>query len=375
MITTTSGLSRRKFVALAGTTALAAPLYMKASRASSGELNFLGWAGYDFKPAFEAFTAATGITVNFTEQPDQDAMAAQAKAAGGSGAYDISEPTADRTRNWFEQGFLDAWNTANIGFDNVEDGIRNGSAAKQSEIDGGIYGSPSVWGTEALAYNTDEVKLEYGTASLSDLWNPEYAGRLTVRPHSGLMTIGRWMDAEGLLPHPYDESYTDEAKMVANWDVILKKAIELKPAVAQWWKDENSAQGAFRQNGCVIGHCWDTTVVALQASGFPAGYLAPKEGAAAWLQNFVLMKGAKNVAQAEAWVKWVNSPEGALAWSAPYGASPVAKGAADAAPESLKNFLTAAFPGDALSKLWWWPEQTSWYVTKRNEYADQFQAA
>lgn len=372
-----SQLSRRHVLrrAAAGSAlAFAAPHIVRNAFASSGELNFLGWAGYDFAGVFEAFTKATGIQVNFTEQPDQDAFAAQAKAGGAGGAFDICEPTADRVRNWLEQEFIQPWDTAKIGFERIEPGIANGAAAKLGQIDGKVYASPSVWGTESLIFNHDEVKLAYGEASLGDLWHADYAGRLTVRPHSGLMTIGRWLEAEGQLPHPYLASFADEAAMVANYDVILAKGLELKSHVGQWWKDENSAQGAFRTNGCVIGHCWDTSAQILANEGLPISYLSPKEGAAAWLQNFVLFKSARNVEQANAWVAWINSPEGALAWANAYGASPVAQGAADAAPEALKVFLKKSFPGDALDRLWWWPEQASWFVTKRNEYADKFQA-
>jgi spermidine/putrescine transport system substrate-binding protein len=370
--------SRRTFLRRAGTAgavAIAAPYISRSAFATSGTLNFMGWAGYDFKPVFTAFTDRTGIKVNFNEQPDQDAFAAQAKAGGANGAFDLCEPTADRVKNWLEQGFIQAWDPAKIAFDGIEPGIANGDAAKLGQIGSKLYGSPSVWGTESLTFSHEAVKLSYGEASLGDLWKSDYAGRLTVRPHSGLMTIGRWLEAEGRLPKPYRQSFADEATMVENYDVILKTALALKANVGQWWKDENSAQGAFRTNGCVIGHCWDTSARILADEGLPISYLSPKEGAATWLQSFVLFKGAKNVAQAEAWVAWVNSPEGSIAWANAYGASPVAKGAADAAPDSLKKFLKSAFPGDALQKLWWWPEQASWFVAKRTEYADKFQAA
>jgi spermidine/putrescine transport system substrate-binding protein len=370
-------ISRRRLLkatAVIGTVSLGAPWIVRDAFSSSGEFNFMGWAGYEFKPVFDAFTKKTGITVNFTEQPDQDAMVAQAKAGGSSGGFDICEPTADRVKNWVEQDFLQPWDDKKINVEGIEPGIMTGSAMKPAQISGKLYASPSVWGTESLTFNTDEVKLTYPQASLGDLWKDEYAGKLTVRPHSGLMTIGRWLEGEGKLPKPYDDSFKDEASMKTNYDVIIKKALELKSHVAQWWKDENSAQGAFRTNGCVIGNCWDTSAQALQKEGLPIGYLSPKEGAAAWLQDFVLFKGAKNIAQAEAWVSWINTPEGALAWANAYSGNPVAKGAADAAPEAQKKFLKAAFPGDALSKLWWWPEQASWFVSKRNEYADRFQA-
>jgi len=53
----------------------------------------------------------------------------------------------------------------------------------------------------------------------------------------------------------------------------------------------------------------------------------------------------------------------------------VAKGAIDLADSKVSALYKASFPGDAVSKLWWWPSQSSEYLTLRNEYADKFQAA
>jgi spermidine/putrescine transport system substrate-binding protein len=366
-------LLRSSAVAAAGVAT--AQWIVKSAFSSSGELNFMGWAGYDFKPVWTAFTAKTGIKVNFTEQPDQDVMAAQAKAGGAEGAFDISEPAVDRVQNWVEQGFLQPWDQSKINWDGIEPGIAEGEATKLSLIDGKHYGSPSVWGTESLTFNTDDMKMEYGKASYGDLWGPDLAGKVTVRPHSGLVGIGLWMDREGKLPHPFRDSFKDDATMTANYDVVFKKALEVKGNVGQWWKDENTAQGAFRTNGCTAGQCWDTSAQALMKEGLPIGYLSPVEGALSWLQTFVLFKGAKNIEQADAWASWISTPEGSLAWANAYAGNPIAKGAADSAPDSQKKFLKTAFPGDALSKLWWWPAQPTWFVSKRNEYQDKWQAA
>ena len=89
----------------------------------------------------------------------------------------------------------------------------------------------------------------------------------------------------------------------------------------------------------------------------------------------MLLKNAKNVEQATEFVKFISTPEGAALHAAAFRANPVAKGAIDLADPKVSAFYKAAFPGDALSKLWWWPSQTSEYLTLRNEYADKFQAA
>ena len=71
---TTSSLDRRtllKGTAL-GIGALAAPaIVSRKALASSGELNFTGWAGYPqfAEKAFPAFEAATGIKIRFTQTP------------------------------------------------------------------------------------------------------------------------------------------------------------------------------------------------------------------------------------------------------------------------------------------------------------------
>ena len=88
-------LSRRGFLkqSAIGAGMLAAPAIISSKAlASSGELNFAGWAGYpDFKDkVFPAFEAATGIKVNFTEFPGQDDMFAAAKVAAQAGGMQIN---------------------------------------------------------------------------------------------------------------------------------------------------------------------------------------------------------------------------------------------------------------------------------------------
>ena len=86
MTKSTSAFSRRRFLqgSAAGAGILAAPAIISSKAlASSGEVNFVGWAGYPAlaEKVFPAFEAATGIKVNFKELPDQDTMFGEAKVA------------------------------------------------------------------------------------------------------------------------------------------------------------------------------------------------------------------------------------------------------------------------------------------------------
>lgn len=366
-------LTRRGLLLAGAALAVSGPYVIRSARAA-GEVRIMSWSGYDFAKAKAAFEKATGMKAAITDFPDQDKMIAQLKASNGEG-FDIAEPTADRMPQWVEQDLVQPLDEKKANLAGVKDAFLGGDAAKDAIIGGKRYASPTIWGTEALCFDKKAAPLEYGKASFADLWKPEYAGKVTVRPHSALVGIGLMLEGEGKLPHKMREAFADEAKMTANYDIIIKVAIDNRKKIAQFWTDENSAQGAFRTNGCVIGQNWDTSAAAMVKEGLPVGYVAPKEGALAWLQNFAILKKGANLDAAYTWLAWFNSPEGSALWAEACGASPVAKGADDKMPADSKKFLAMAYPGDSLEHFWWWPAQPSWFVSKRNEYADRFKSA
>src|SRR3954464_4487596 len=95
LMTMRAAQSSRRAVLKAGIAAgmadFAAPLYVKNALSSSGELNFMGWAGFPDLTAkvFPAFEKATGIKIIFSEEPDQSSMFAQAKMSLQTAAFDV----------------------------------------------------------------------------------------------------------------------------------------------------------------------------------------------------------------------------------------------------------------------------------------------
>jgi spermidine/putrescine transport system substrate-binding protein len=371
----TSAFSRRRFLqgSAAGAGILAAPAVISSKAlASSGEINFTGWAGYPAlaEKVYPAFTAATGITVNFTEVPDQDSMFAAGKVALEAGGVDVMEPTIDRWGGWNSNGLLGAWDESKLAMDNYLPGLADGSAGERSRADGSLFYVPSNWGTEALVANTADAKLS-SPASLGDLFNPENA--VVLRPHSSLAAMGRWLDAQGKLPRPWMDGYTDMAAMTELWDIALAEAIKTKGNVVQWWSGENEANAGFTANGAVLGLNWDSTGYNLRNDGY--AYIAPVEGAFAWHQGFVLMKNATNIDQAHEFAKFVSTGEGSAMWATAFSSNPVGKGSGDFLSPEVAAFYAGTFNDEALAKLWWWPEQSAEFVAKRSEYADKFKAA
>jgi spermidine/putrescine transport system substrate-binding protein len=371
----TSAFSRRRFLqgSAAGAGILAAPAIISSKAlASSGEINFTGWAGYPAlaESVFPAFEAATGIKVNFKELPDQDTMFGEAKVALEAGGIDVIEPTIDRVGAWDSNGLLGTWDESKLAMDNYLPGLADGAAGERSRPGGALKYVPSNWGTESLVVNTAEAKLSE-PASLGDLFNPENS--VVLRPHSALAAMGRWLDATGKLPRPWMDSYSDMGAMTELWDIALAEAIKAKGNVVQWWSGENEANAGFTANGATVGLCWDSTGYNLRNEGY--AYLSPAEGAFGWHQGFVLMKNAANVEQAHEFVKFVSTPEGAAGWASAFSSNPVGKGASDLMNPDVAAYYNGTFNDEALSKLWWWPDQSAEFLAKRAEYADKYKAA
>ncbi len=371
----TSAFSRRRFLqgSAAGAGILAAPAIISSKAlASSGELNFVGWAGYPVlaEKVFPAFTAATGITVNFKEAPDNETIFAEAKVAVETGGVDVIEPTIDRVGAYHSNGLVGAFDEAKLAMDNYLPGLADGAAAERSRKDGMLLYVPSNWGTEALVANGSSAKLS-DVPSLGDLFNPE--NMVVLRPHSALAAMGRWLDAQGKLPRPWMDGYTDMAAMVEVWDIALAEATKAKGNIVQWWSGENEANAGFTANGATLGLNWDSTGYNLRNDGFK--YIAPAEGAFAWHQGFMMMKNAVNVDQAHEFVKFVSGPEGSAMWATAFSSNPVGKGSGEFMSPDVATFYAGTFDDAALSKLWWWPDQSAEFLAKRAEYADKFKAS
>ena len=106
-------ISRRGLIktgAAAAALAVASPAIIRGL-ASSGLLNFMGWAGYDFKQVFAGFTNKTGIKVNFVGNRTRTRWRPRPRPAA-LGAYDMSEPTADRTTDWVDKDSSSPWTRA-----------------------------------------------------------------------------------------------------------------------------------------------------------------------------------------------------------------------------------------------------------------------
>ena len=332
-------------------------------------LKILGWAGYDagLKVAFDNFYSDTGITVSYHGVPNQDKMHAVAQKR----EFDVACPTTDRLASWVNSGLIAALDETRIGYERIDPAFH---ADEHTIIAGKRMGSPNIWGGAGIGHHPKLAPLDPADASLMSLFDPAYSGRLTMREDTAFVAAGRALEAADRLPHPFEDSYKIEERMIANYDEISAFLNQHASNVARFWFSEEEGTDAFRSGDCVIGYSWDSTLAQLYRETLPHRFIAPVEGTNCYLQNFVLAATADS-GPAQEWISWVNTAKGSALYASALGVNPCAKGAIDYMPEDMRKFFEISYPQDALSNLWWQPEQPVWFVKNREVYAQKYREA
>jgi spermidine/putrescine transport system substrate-binding protein len=379
---TASGISRRSFIKQAATgtavfaTASVGPWFVKNALSSSGELKLFTWPDYSKKEVISAFEKDTGIKVKVTNYSTNQECMNKLRAARATG-FDIAQPSLTEYELHMEYDLyreIDESKIANLS--NLEPAFYEKSKKLGGVIRGKRVGLPYDWGTEAIAWNTGKISPKYGELSYGTLWEPEFVGKVTCRPHSVFLGAGLYLDAIGKLPSDrmYD-TYRDETKMRKVYDEILRFLIAHKKNIKMFWNNAQDHQLAFLQNGCAVGQTWDGPILSLKKEGKPVSYMAPKEGALTWVDSMGIVKNAKNLEQAYAFMNWAYTPQAGATMAKATGYNSVVKGASDHLDAATKKNFAEAYPGDALDNLWWYVSEPAWFVPARTEYRDKFQAA
>lgn len=340
--------------------------------AASGEINVLMWSDYLPPEWIDGFTKKTGIKVNYTGIGSNEEIINKMKATKGRG-FDIISPTNVRSLQWQPLNLIQPFDMNKINTATV-----NGAMLKIGESEWnfegkGVHWLPHIWGTEAMAWRTDLYSPPGGIPSYGNVWQPEVQGKTMMRPHSGMLGAGLYMETIGQL-NPGDcwRAYQSEEKMRPVWEKITKFCIDNKKQIKLFWNDADSQKNGLLNEGVLVGQTWDGPPLALKSQGEPVTYQAPREGALAWVDGMSIPTGAENMDQIYAFIEYVYLPEPAGRAIDKHGYNSAVLGADKfASAQYAKNFAEA-YPGDALKNLNPWPAEPQWYADVRTEYRNKF---
>jgi spermidine/putrescine transport system substrate-binding protein len=166
---------------------------------------------------------------------------------------------------------------------------------------GNRFSVPYMWGPTLVAYRSD--KIPSPDESWKSLWNPSYKGRVLMLEE----TFDAYSAA--LLALGHDVNSQDPSQLEAATQMLINQV----ETVGARFVDINQVR-----DGLLSGECWitmtyssDAGVLAEQEENI--SYFIPKEGAALWLDSFVIPREAKNVEEAHLFLDYLSRPEVAAA--------------------------------------------------------------
>ncbi len=374
-------MNRRSFIknglGLGGAVVLA-PVMVSNVQASNKELNLYSWSDYISEDMIKDFEAQTGIKVNLTTYGSNDEVLNKLRASNGTG-FDIVMPSVTYGKQWYKHRLLQPLDLKKLNVKGCEPSMWESSATFGGEFRGKRHIVPFNWGTEAITVNSEKFpSAKPNEISYGDIWGDNLDSKVAVRAHSSLIGAGLYLDRIGKVKsNRMLDTYKDEAKMREIYSQITDFIIDKKKNIRQFWSNAQETTNAFMQNGCTIGQTWDGPAMRMMSeSNGKIKFMAPKEGAITWMDGMAIPKGAKNVDAAYAWINWYynGGKSGAMHANASGYNSCAANASQYLSAQSKANF-EAAYPGDAIKNLWWYPEEPTWFVTVRNEFRDKILAA
>lgn len=283
-----------------------------ASTAMADNLRVLAWDGYADEDWVAAFTAATGIGVDVVFIGSDDEIWAKIKGSEGKD-FDVFAVNTAQLQRYIQADLVSPIDVSTMPNQaKVLPRFRDLEAVGGVTKDGKAYGVPFAFDSIGLIYDTDKVTP--APSSMSVLWDPKYAGKVLAYDNGEhnvsftALTLG----------------YTDPFHLdAAQFDAVKAKLIDLKRNVLSFYTTADEAQQIYQNNDVALiwANYGQQQVKALQEVGAHVAYINPTEGALAWLDNWVISKGAKDTEAAEKWIDFMLSAEvsGALSERTGFG--------------------------------------------------------
>ena len=258
--------------------------------ASNGELNIFTWTEYVPESVIEEFEKEYGIKVNWTTFSSNEDMLAKVKAEA-EGTYDIVQPSDYMVEQMIAQDMLMELDMDVItNLDNIDSAYLN-----PSYDPGNKYSVPYQGGVAAIAVNTDKVSKDI--TSYDDLFSSDLKDSLVVLDDYRAV-IGMTARSMG-----YSMNESDADKLAE----IESKLLTLKDNVKVY--DSDSPKSSLISGDCTVGYCWAAEIALAQEENPAIKIVFPKEGPYVFMDNWAVLKGAKNSENAMKFINYMLESE------------------------------------------------------------------
>lgn len=311
-------------------------------------LNVVNWKDYGSDdPAFiAAFEEKYNCKVVNQYMSSEEDLLTKLKTAK-PGEIDVFLPNSTILTAAIDEGLLLPIDTGKL--ENFDALFERFKTQKENMKDDVLYAVPFVWGSTAIAYNTD--KITEAPTSMSALFDSKYAGKIAFRDdfNDAVMSAAIVLGQDPNSP--------------SDLDAIKAKLIEQKKLNKTYWKTGDEFSKLFAGNQIDIGMMWSGQAASMKQEGQPIAFVVPQDGAIGWVDSWGISSTSKNEDLAYAFVDWMISKDFQYNWASGGGPAPVNQGAANAIdPEyaasagmdeaSLNRLYFMEYRTDDVKKAW-----------------------
>jgi spermidine/putrescine-binding protein len=304
----------------------AQPLVPTESPKVGGQLNYLGWEGYDDQEAFKPFYDKTGVILNTTYIGGNDELITKFKA-GGPGTYDVGDINARYFRLMVDTGMIIPLDESRL--PNLKDLFPALKEINFGYYNGKLYAIPAFYSTSALCYRADLVS----EPDWDFYKNPEFMGKYSVN-NNPMGMVFLWAMALGLGQDATEWTQDDLAKIKARGMEEFKNAATMTTAGGGEMKDL-----LVRGDVVLTTDCWEQVALNAQEQGVDVRYVVPTGPVKANFDIYFIFNGAKNLDAAYAWINHAISKEAMAIMARNYGAVVTNQAAYDLMSADLRKKL------------------------------------
>ena len=230
------------------------------------------------------------------------------------GEIDLCLPNCTILTAAIEDGLLAEIDVSKLeNFDSLFDRFKT---QKEVMMGGKYYAVPWVWGSTAVAYNTDLIAEP--PKSLQVLFDETYSGQISFRDDYNDAVM-----AAAIVTGQDPNNPTD-------LDVIKEALLAQKKLNRTYWETGDEFTKLFITGQLSVAMMWSGQAAWMKIEGEPIAFTVPEDGAIGWVDNWGIVAGTENEDLAYAFIDWMISTDFQYDWAANGGPAPVNQTAAEA---------------------------------------------
>jgi putrescine transport system substrate-binding protein len=290
--------------------AVACAAIVPAAAQTKGErvVNVYNWSDYIAPTVVEDFSKESGIKVRYDTFDSNDTL--ETKLLAGKSGYDVVVPTAYFLERQIKAGVFQKLDKARL--PNLANLWPEISQRLATYDPGNQYAVNYMWGTTGIGYNARKARDVLGPNGTIDSWDIVFKPEnLAKFKDCGVHFLDSSDDILAAALHylGLDPNSSNEADLQKAADLVTK----IRPYVRKFHSSEYLNSLASGEICLVVGFSGDIKQSQKRAAeaknGVEIAYAIPKEGAQLWFDNLAIPRDAKNVAEANEFINYLQRPE------------------------------------------------------------------